>query len=1035
MKKHLKFIDGTSDKFWQIEVTGSEFTVTFGRNGTSGVSQLKSFDSPDACLKAAEKLLAEKIKKGYSEDGTVSVEASNAAPRAASGQKSDLKAVLAEFDQLVESADLNNLLPFLQEKTRGNLAGFKKHLVASLKHWTEYVDDVKGIKIGSQNWRRRGTDMQVSVIVFSGMAVFDKTEIMTWNFAFNALENIDHPTVREILLWAKPNWIDAFLLRTLNRQPWDWFPYFILREIEALGLIAYSPELYARCLSRHHEFNHNRKTGMKTRAYIAAIVNDPVAWQRDVPALFEYQTPLNDSHFRDTPDQPYNAFSTWEIIFNQLLAENKLDRQFFIEKCLQIQTKDWNPGLRTFFRQRLDALNPTPEELTHNQEIIFTFLHAPLPPIVNVGVEYVKKIHDNPAFNASAFLDWVAPAMMRSDCKTALKSVLGIFEKLEKRHPELRPELALATADIFLIADLTLQEKAVKTLQKIAPENDGALSEKLAEYAPQMQGNVKASLAPFFGEKEVDAIDNQSVEDYVFAPQKAPLLVDPVAFPDTWNDILFQFGQYIKSDEPLAGEVLLNAFITQRHLFPADYAKQLGPYLSQLQRTFFQSTYKDFIRDFLIAKIPNLDTLYTPSSIYIPGQTFTAILLLLQKTDEKMRNGSGLPLLSLPTHAPYWIEPKVLLERLIAYAAAGEQILPIDLAIAISRMPRENTESALPLLSKLAPALQQLMGYCLGVHNEIKVKETSLFSKLRDFAGIESQETLFTALWAVAARTHFPDGIFPEFESTWLKGVPYAAAPFRPAIEFKERYNSWRNYKTQQIERSPSWYELAIHVPEIPRTGRPLLYCQDFYGHEKVWEYGLSTAGIIYFWHSMMPQNPDPMAYIMATNSSRHTEYSSGELVAYLDIVNRPEFLFSDMNVLLYCSCFFQKRKETRLMAVEVLINLIQRQALPAEKFGEKLAFLVNGKYGVFSRVADALGSAKDVSPLHNAALMIIFESFFGRLDVADNLPANFKKMVENYLDLLHKTGKKPTPSALAFFEKWRDSSALKGLIKQLNAL
>ena len=63
MKKHLKYIDGNSDKFWQIEVLNNEFTVTYGKNGTSGTSQKKSFDSNENCIKAAEKLLAEKNKE------------------------------------------------------------------------------------------------------------------------------------------------------------------------------------------------------------------------------------------------------------------------------------------------------------------------------------------------------------------------------------------------------------------------------------------------------------------------------------------------------------------------------------------------------------------------------------------------------------------------------------------------------------------------------------------------------------------------------------------------------------------------------------------------------------------------------------------------------------------------------------------------------------------------------------------------------------------------------------------------------------
>ncbi|HEU0125251.1 MAG TPA: WGR domain-containing protein, partial [Flavobacterium sp.] len=73
MKKSLKYIDGTSDKFWEINVTGFEFTVTYGKNGTAGTSQTKSFATDEECLKIAEKLVAEKLKKGYSESGEVTI--------------------------------------------------------------------------------------------------------------------------------------------------------------------------------------------------------------------------------------------------------------------------------------------------------------------------------------------------------------------------------------------------------------------------------------------------------------------------------------------------------------------------------------------------------------------------------------------------------------------------------------------------------------------------------------------------------------------------------------------------------------------------------------------------------------------------------------------------------------------------------------------------------------------------------------------------------------------------------------------------
>lgn len=65
MKHSLTFKDNKSDKFWQIETVGKSFTVTYGKTGTTGTSQTKTFESEEKCLKEAEKLLNEKLKKGY----------------------------------------------------------------------------------------------------------------------------------------------------------------------------------------------------------------------------------------------------------------------------------------------------------------------------------------------------------------------------------------------------------------------------------------------------------------------------------------------------------------------------------------------------------------------------------------------------------------------------------------------------------------------------------------------------------------------------------------------------------------------------------------------------------------------------------------------------------------------------------------------------------------------------------------------------------------------------------------------------------
>jgi predicted DNA-binding WGR domain protein len=66
-RREFHFTEGGSKKFWAIEVEGKGFTVHFGRLGTTGQAQKKEFASDAEAQKAADKLIAEKTKKGYAE--------------------------------------------------------------------------------------------------------------------------------------------------------------------------------------------------------------------------------------------------------------------------------------------------------------------------------------------------------------------------------------------------------------------------------------------------------------------------------------------------------------------------------------------------------------------------------------------------------------------------------------------------------------------------------------------------------------------------------------------------------------------------------------------------------------------------------------------------------------------------------------------------------------------------------------------------------------------------------------------------------
>jgi predicted DNA-binding WGR domain protein len=71
MKRRFEFVGGSSAKFWEVSVTGSQVNVSYGRLGTSGQTQTKDLGTPAAAQKQAEKLIAQKLGKGYVECAAV----------------------------------------------------------------------------------------------------------------------------------------------------------------------------------------------------------------------------------------------------------------------------------------------------------------------------------------------------------------------------------------------------------------------------------------------------------------------------------------------------------------------------------------------------------------------------------------------------------------------------------------------------------------------------------------------------------------------------------------------------------------------------------------------------------------------------------------------------------------------------------------------------------------------------------------------------------------------------------------------------
>jgi uncharacterized protein (TIGR02996 family) len=103
----FEFRDGKSNKFWNIELQGTAFTVTFGRIGAAGQTQKKEFADAAKAQREHDKLVKEKLAKGYVETTPAATGGSlrDALEAALVANPDDLASHSAYADYLAEQGD------------------------------------------------------------------------------------------------------------------------------------------------------------------------------------------------------------------------------------------------------------------------------------------------------------------------------------------------------------------------------------------------------------------------------------------------------------------------------------------------------------------------------------------------------------------------------------------------------------------------------------------------------------------------------------------------------------------------------------------------------------------------------------------------------------------------------------------------------------------------------------------------------------------------------------------------------------------
>jgi uncharacterized protein (TIGR02996 family) len=164
------FSGGKSSRFWNIELKRKSFTVSFGRIGTKGQSRKKTFPSAAKARQAYDKLIQEKLARGYTETRPQAAPAPaargvrEALEEALAANPDDLAAHAAYADYLQEQEDPRG--EFIQVQLaledesksaaeRRKLQKREKELLK--KHEREWLGDLAEYLVEEDidEWRRR----------------------------------------------------------------------------------------------------------------------------------------------------------------------------------------------------------------------------------------------------------------------------------------------------------------------------------------------------------------------------------------------------------------------------------------------------------------------------------------------------------------------------------------------------------------------------------------------------------------------------------------------------------------------------------------------------------------------------------------------------------------------------------------------------------------------------------------------------------------------------------------------------------------
>ena len=681
----------------------------------------------------------------------------------------------------------------------------------------------------------------------------------------------------------------------------------------------------------------------------------------------------------------YLYHTEYILAMYQILAKNNyFTNRDIVKQYLEALLNPWKKNILNAYCRWIEVINPTADEVIENQYTFFSLLSLGNTALINFAMKQLQKAANASTFDFQSFADNFALCFTIQ--KIAKSQLIGveILEKYYKKQAPTNPDYREQLAVLFTVPDAQLQEK-VATLLTTYFDHEG-LPEVIAPYRDYLKGKAQDLLAtPSPSENSENSENSPTARAARTSHSSRTPKIAHAARTLTPEDLLFLLGDCLRERTAATIDLFFEGLVQQQESLPANYTKELAPYLKKLMKSHYLDSVTTIIKGFLYCyshqkplEIPPYQYTYEESNALrekLDEAAFEEYLLWgrlykhkifmpflfhkAQLTLKYLNEKEVLPFLSTPTHEPFYIDTEIFVDKLLQYEAVNKQPDLHDLIVACNRLIFKEVsvvakEKARQLKGDYAPAIQ----YYLGLTDEIQPTEELL------------------PLWTQITRIKHPNREFPEFETTSAKDIPSVVKPYYIGYgwtKWRDRdMFTFHNYDVGYDEKSEKGYWIGHY-----RNSFSPLYYNACGGSTP-----LSTE--VNYLLSLNPHYPDAIlcGYI-ANNACGADEIRNMQLP--LEAVLRYDLRVRHSGWLYIGACLLYDKRPSRDLAYEYILQALAR--------GEDLHYVA--RY-----LSDAL--AMHFSPINR------FVEFLDRPTRDPKLKAFQRKVVALYLEEAKKQDKLP---------------------------